>query len=288
MNGEQLSALKVKHLRSYLAAKRINHQTCTEKQDLVDLIVSHRHVPFSSLSITTQSATTAPSSQNSNSTGGRSNFQNTMSSFADQVNNLATNLSNTVSGVINQALGDDVLQANTSETATGPPPSQSSQSASSQPRATAQPPPPPPVRPPPTTTTTTTTNTNTTNHARPRRKSLSELNTEEKIEDLNIRELKEILAANFVDYKGCVEKNELIERVRRLYRDREMEKQRAKDFEKAGVGDHELCKICMDAIADCVFLDCGHMVTCVQCGKLLAECPICRANIVRVVRVFKS
>ena len=109
------------------------------------------------------------------------------------------------------------------------------------------------------------------------RKSLSELNTEEKIEDLNIRELKEILAGNFVDYKGCVEKNELIERVRRLYRDREIEKQRgnssarsialticsstlAKDLDKAGVGDNELCKICMDAIADCVFLDCGHMV----------------------------
>ena len=29
-------------------------------------------------------------------------------------------------------------------------------------------------------------------------------------------------------------------------------------------------------------------VTCVHCGKLLAECPICRSNIVRVVRVFKS
>ena len=25
-----------------------------------------------------------------------------------------------------------------------------------------------------------------------------------------------------------------------------------------------------------------------KCGKVLAECPICRSNIVRVVRVFKS
>lgn len=227
MNGEQLSALKVKHLRSYLTAKRINHQTCTEKKDLVDLIVNHRHVPFSGLSATTQSATTVPSSQNSNSTGGRSNFQSTMSSFADQVNNLATNLSNTVSGVINQTLGDEILHTNTSEATAAPPPSQSSPTATFQTRTTAQPPPPPPTRPPPTTTTT---NTNTTSHARPRRKSLSELNTEEKIEDLNIRELKEILAANFVDYKGCVEKNELIERVRRLYRDREIEKQRGNLF----------------------------------------------------------
>jgi len=50
---------------------------------------------------------------------------------------------------------------------------------------------------------------------------LSEIHTEEKIEDLNIRELKEILAGNFVDFKGCVEKNELMEKVRRLYRDRQ-------------------------------------------------------------------
>lgn len=55
---------------------------------------------------------------------------------------------------------------------------------------------------------------------------MSELNNEEKIEDLNARELKEILAANFVDFKGCVEKTELIDKVRRLYRDRQNEKVR--------------------------------------------------------------
>ncbi len=63
---------------------------------------------------------------------------------------------------------------------------------------------------------------------RPRRKSLSELNNEQNIEDLTVRELKEILVANFVDYKGCVEKNELIEKVRRLYRDRQNEKIKSK------------------------------------------------------------
>jgi len=126
------------------------------------------------------------------------------------------------------------------------------------------------------------------NTPRTRRKSLSELNNEQNIEDLSVRELKEILVANFVDYKGCVEKSELIEKVRRLYRDRQNEKIKAKELDNATASDSELCKVCMDAIADCVFLDCGHMVTCVKCGKLLAECPICRSNIVRVVRVFKS
>ncbi len=34
----------------------------------------------------------------------------------------------------------------------------------------------------------------------------------------------------------------------------------AKELGDAVASDTELCKICMDAIADCVFLDCGHMV----------------------------
>ena len=50
----------------------------------------------------------------------------------------------------------------------------------------------------------------------------------------------------------------------------------------------EICKICMDAVVNCVLLDCGHMLTCTTCGKQLAECPICRQYIVRVVHVFKS
>lgn len=50
----------------------------------------------------------------------------------------------------------------------------------------------------------------------------------------------------------------------------------------------DVCKICMESLIDCVLLDCGHMVSCIKCGKQLAECPICRQNVVRVVRVFKS
>ena len=36
----------------------------------------------------------------------------------------------------------------------------------------------------------------------------------------------------------------------------------------------------MDQI-DCVMLECGHMCTCTQCGKQMAECPICRQYVVR-------
>ncbi len=42
---------------------------------------------------------------------------------------------------------------------------------------------------------------------------------EAEIETLTIKQLKEILAGSFVDYKGCVEKFELVERVKRLWHD---------------------------------------------------------------------
>uniref|UniRef100_A0A3Q2X7A1 RING-type E3 ubiquitin transferase n=1 Tax=Haplochromis burtoni TaxID=8153 RepID=A0A3Q2X7A1_HAPBU len=54
-----------------------------------------------------------------------------------------------------------------------------------------------------------------------RRASLADLTCLDDIEALSVRQLKEILARNFVDYKGCCEKWELMERVRRLYQDQQ-------------------------------------------------------------------
>lgn len=48
------------------------------------------------------------------------------------------------------------------------------------------------------------------------------------------------------------------------------------------------CKICMDNGIDCVLLECGHMVTCTNCGKQISDCPICRQHISRIVHVFKA
>ena len=58
---------------------------------------------------------------------------------------------------------------------------------------------------------------------RKQRMSISQLAREESIDDLSIKQLKEILVTNFVDYKGCVEKHELIERVKRLWQQKEKE-----------------------------------------------------------------
>lgn len=60
------------------------------------------------------------------------------------------------------------------------------------------------------------------------------------------------------------------------------------DTSSKAADENEICKVCMDRVIDCVFLECGHLVTCVDCGRQLRECPLCRQNIVRTVRVFKS
>jgi len=53
-------------------------------------------------------------------------------------------------------------------------------------------------------------------------------------------------------------------------------------------GDDELCKVCMNAVINCILLECGHMVSCTDCGRRLAECPICRRCVSRVVHVFRA
>lgn len=120
-------------------------------------------------------------------------------------------------------------------------------------------------------------------------KSLSQIQNIDEVEELSVKELKRILTANFVDFKGCCEKTELLDRVRTLWKSKqEMIKKKSSmapgeedDFE-------EQCKICMDASIDCVLLECGHMVTCTTCGKQITDCPICRQHISRIVHVFKA
>uniref|UniRef100_A0A8D2GY39 RING-type E3 ubiquitin transferase n=2 Tax=Urocitellus parryii TaxID=9999 RepID=A0A8D2GY39_UROPR len=127
-----------------------------------------------------------------------------------------------------------------------------------------------------------------------RRASLSDLTHLEDIEGLTVRQLKEILARNFVNYKGCCEKWELMERVTRLYKDQKGLQHLVCGAEDQNGGampsglEENLCKICMDSPIDCVLLECGHMVTCTKCGKRMNECPICRQYVIRAVHVFRS
>ena len=113
---------------------------------------------------------------------------------------------------------------------------------------------------------------------------LEDLESEEEITRLSARQLKVILTRNFVDFKGCCERSELMDKCLRLWR----EKQATEKLSLDEISDENLCKICMERAIDCVLLECGHMISCVTCGKRLSECPVCRQYVVRAVRIFKS
>ncbi|OWF44900.1 E3 ubiquitin-protein ligase RNF34-like [Mizuhopecten yessoensis] len=132
------------------------------------------------------------------------------------------------------------------------------------------------------------------------RMNLGQINSLEDVDNLTVRQLKEVLVTNFVNYKGCCEKPELVDRVKRLWREHKTNEQKVKDIDSPESKDQkaepvtgekpedDICKICMDAAIDCVLLECGHMISCTQCGRRLNECPICRQYVVRVVHTFKS
>jgi len=112
---------------------------------------------------------------------------------------------------------------------------------------------------------------------------LSEIESVEDLRELSTKQIKELLAMNRVNFKGCVEKNELLRILERLWRQEQRHKEEGDTMD-----DDSMCKICMDSPIDCVMLECGHMCTCTQCGKQMAECPICRQYVVRVVKTFKA
>lgn len=60
-----------------------------------------------------------------------------------------------------------------------------------------------------------------------KRHTLEDIKSVEDIEGLTVRQMKEVLVKNFVDYKGCVEKSELQDRVTRLWKEHQVNKQKS-------------------------------------------------------------
>ncbi|CAB4056083.1 RNF34 [Lepeophtheirus salmonis] len=83
---------------------------------------------------------------------------------------------------------------------------------------------------------------------------LSEIETEDDLLELSVKQMKEILALNRVMFKGVIEKEELLKIVRRLWL-----QDKRNNEDKDTMDDEELCKICMDSKVDCVMLECGHI-----------------------------
>ncbi|XP_071496865.1 E3 ubiquitin-protein ligase RNF34-like [Diadema antillarum] len=340
----ELMNLKVKDLRLYLKSHSVSTQACTEKDDLVDLIVEYveahpsafnrpagsgsSRTSFSSNRSSTshpQSSTSSqqqhqpPPQQQQPSAGQRATQR-----LEEVFNDLFRGLSNAQSEssvdppnfraeTIYRAATTPSGNFNT-HTAFNSTASSSGTSQRPQSRQAWQTQPPPDLTPTTEASTSATTSDDVHTHTETapsqaqraeqtpvqpirRRASLSDIETAEGIDSLSNKQLKEILTKNFVDFKGCVERWELQERVRRLYNEKQERKKRveekAKDAEGKGQGvldedDSSLCKICMDAEIDCVLLECGHMVTCTTCGKQMNECPICRQYVIRAVHIFRA
>ncbi|XP_045542744.1 E3 ubiquitin-protein ligase rififylin [Papilio machaon] len=107
--------------------------------------------------------------------------------------------------------------------------------------------------------------------------------SEAELERLNVRQLKQLLRRNRVEFRGCLERVDLLQRARTLLRDHTL---LHRDIDNLPT--EECCKICMAAPLECVLLECGHIAACTRCSKQLAECPICRQYVVRAVRFFRS
>ncbi|CAG9585904.1 unnamed protein product [Danaus chrysippus] len=141
---------------------------------------------------------------------------------------------------------------------------------------------------------------------------LSQFKLASELDALNVKQLKELLMRNRVEYKGCLERSDLLERAKMLWRDHDKYKdeQGAQLIRRGYTYTHtyidrlslqgappadidnlpieDSCKICMAAPLECVLLECGHIAACTSCARQLAECPICRQYVVRAVRVFRS
>ncbi|KAF2362723.1 Zinc finger FYVE/PHD-type [Trinorchestia longiramus] len=110
---------------------------------------------------------------------------------------------------------------------------------------------------------------------------LDDLADEESVRALTVRQCRVLLAKHRVTATAIIEKEHLVDRVLTLWRS-------YKDNQKSvdEVPDRLLCKICMEAVIDCVLLECSHMVCCTDCGRQLSECPVCRQFVVRCVHTF--
>ncbi|XP_019619236.1 PREDICTED: E3 ubiquitin-protein ligase RNF34-like isoform X1 [Branchiostoma belcheri] len=265
MDRSELRRLRVKDLRQFLSTKHIPSDMCTEKDELVELIMRHSANETTRRTAEEQRAHAEERRRAAeNAMPGDNNTNFSSSSYSTHTSTTYTSATPGAEEQLTETLRrlQEEMQRHVFP-----------DREDSEPSSTASNEEAPPSQP-------------------KRRTSLTDLSGVDEVEDLTVRQLKEILSANFVDFKGCVEKEELVERVKRLYKSRQNNPTETTEGEgmdgESSVPEDSLCKICMDAAIDCVLLECGHMVTCTKCGRQMNECPICRQYVVRAVHVFKS
>uniref|UniRef100_A0A3P9L5P6 RING-type E3 ubiquitin transferase n=1 Tax=Oryzias latipes TaxID=8090 RepID=A0A3P9L5P6_ORYLA len=278
----RLMQLRVKDLRQYLLLRNIPTDTCREKEDLVDLVLCHQRTRESPRPVMEEEEEEESDEEEEEE---EDSHEEEGGADTDSLHSLPHSRAASPPCATRSTSEQSVLSVSQGDALS---PSGSSGTTSQEHEDT------------PTASLLNLENSENILEVSPAtqrriRASLSDLDNEEAIENLSVRQLKEILARNFVNYSGCCEKWELLERVHRLYRENEQNRKSLENVSITADGvkaqlaaDENLCRICMDAIIDCVLLECGHMVTCTKCGKRMSECPICRQYVVRAVHVFKS
>eukprot|EP00096_Caligus_rogercresseyi_P008060 TRINITY_DN2636_c0_g1_i4.p1 TRINITY_DN2636_c0_g1~~TRINITY_DN2636_c0_g1_i4.p1 ORF type:complete len:387 (+),score=106.34 TRINITY_DN2636_c0_g1_i4:157-1317(+) len=293
---EELMELRVKDLQRFILSKQVSMKSCLEKKDLVELVIRIRvggeessTASSSSSSSTGTGSSAAPVGAVGESSTNKDFPKNYVASSHREEwiskHNLQEGVGNEDSEDV--ALEEDFVFVSPSDSSSRQPDTASTandgdgsrrgsprHSPGDPPTSSTLVPPNPPVPP---------------SSSSPKRFShqglvqLSEIETEEDLLELSVKQMKEILALNRVMFKGVIEKEELLKIVQRLWL-----QDKRNNEDKDNMDDEEMCKICMDAKVDCVMLECGHMCTCIACGKIMSECPICRRYVVRVVKIFKA
>ena len=52
--------------------------------------------------------------------------------------------------------------------------------------------------------------------------------------------------------------------------------------------DEQTCKVCLNNTSNCLFLPCRHICCCIVCAEALRSCPICRRNIEKIIKVYRT
>uniref|UniRef100_A0A8D2D559 Ring finger protein 34 n=1 Tax=Sciurus vulgaris TaxID=55149 RepID=A0A8D2D559_SCIVU len=226
----RLMRLKVKDLRQYLILRNIPIDTCREKEDLVDLVLCH-HGLGSEDDLDTSSLNSSQSQTSSFFTQSFFlNYTAPSATVSSFQGELMDGDRTSRSGALAQ-VQSEIASANTED---------DDEEEEEEEEDDLQ--------------------DRTLGLSRKRvRASLSDLSSLEEVEGMSVHQLKEILARNFVNYSGCCEKMGT-----------ENQKSYGERLQLQDEEDDSLCRICMDAVIDCVLLECGHMVTCTKCGKQMS------------------
>ncbi|GBB99607.1 hypothetical protein RclHR1_03580014 [Rhizophagus clarus] len=297
MNRSQLARLPIKKLREYISAYNLPCHNIIEKDDLIDIIIVHipleeryevyyrDHYPTSHVSASdTQPSARTETQNDTNNTG-------YTRSHTAQPQPQPQPQPQTQPQPQPQPQTQSQPQPR-SQTQSQPQPRSQTQSQP-QPRSQTQPQPQPQPRSQPQSQQPLPQRQQ--NHKQSQNPShTAPISLQTIIRDkvdvskLSVKTIKGILKENCVDYSKMVEKSELIERMEILIKWAKHEMS-----SKAGeISDDGLCRICCDAQSNCLFMDCGHMCTCLDCGKKLEEtkneCPICRETIIKIIRVFRA